>query len=203
MNIFQGRVCITGVHTQVPKSRPKNTNVSNNNFSISEQGLMNLDSSALVSMSLRLPGGGWASASVFKHENHSDRNPLFIIRGVDINGEKFEKTVDVNRVSPYSMNFIEMMALDGHFATQGKAIGAARSVIGALGAGLGTYNVFTMFDGMKPIEEMMVFQRANRNLRGYFHYKNIVDTLTNHMAQRLRIQNNMEVFNERNNNNAF
>jgi len=38
-----------------------------------------LDSKALVSAGMMLPGGGWMNASVYKSENHSDDNPVFLV----------------------------------------------------------------------------------------------------------------------------
>jgi len=143
-----------------------------------------LDGSALVSQSIRLPNGGWISSSVIKHESHTERNPVYIVKGMDINGESYEAVINVNDISPYSMNFLEMMALDGHYMTKGKYLGAARGVIGALGAGFGAYDVFTKLNAFPPLQEMMVFQRSNGNLGGYMHYKNIVDSLLDFIAQR-------------------
>ena len=171
-------------HVSINNPRNTATTFSSTAASIRDQGVKLLDSSALVSSSVRLPNGGWISASVFKHENHSANNPLFVVKGVDINGWKYEAVVNINDVNPNFASFIEMMALDGHFMTEGKPIGAARSVIGTLGAGVGVYNVFTMFDFLPPLQEMMVFQRSNGNLSGYAHYKNIIDSLLDFIARK-------------------
>jgi hypothetical protein len=202
MNIGQGWIsrasfANTFINTRVTAPHTRSSSDPN---TIRNDGMALLDSSAIMSKSIRLPNGDWISASVSKHENHTERNPLFIVRGTYANGDRFEAVVDINRVSPFSMNFVEMMGLDGHFATLGKPIGAARSVIGALGAGLGAYNIFTKIDGIKPLEELMVFQRANRNFRGFSQTRSVVDTLTNHMAQRLRIRSDMEMLKERSSN---
>ena len=166
--------------------RPQNTAVTapNTARSTREQGVSMLDPSALKSISVRVPDGGWISASVTKHENHSERNPLFIVRGTDINGDRFEAVVNINDVNPRSASFVEMVALDGHFVTQGRPVGAARSAIGALGAGAGVYNVFTVFDFLPPLEEMMIFHRSNRNPSGFAHYRNVINTLMGHIARR-------------------
>jgi len=145
---------------------------------------MLLDSNAIVSSSVRLPNGGWVSASVFKHESHSPDNPVYLVKGTDVNGDKYEMVVNINDVNPRKAHFIELMALDGHFASKGQSLGFARSAVGALNAGSGVYNMFTKFDSLPPLHEMMVFQRANGNLSGFMHYKNVIDSLMEFMAMR-------------------
>ena len=152
--------------------------------SIRDQGLSLLNSNAIVSTSVRLPNGGWVSASVFKHESHTPDNPVFLVRGTDVNGDQFEMIVDVNKVNPKNAHFIELMALDGYFASNGKPMGLTRNAVGALHAGLGVYDVFTRFNSLPPLHEMMVFQRANGNLGGYAQYKNLIDSIIDFMAQR-------------------
>ena len=159
-------------------------NYKNRADSIRDQGLSLLNSNAIVSTSVRLPNGGWVSASVFKHESHTPDNPVFLVRGIDVNGDQFEMVVDVNKVNPKNAHFIELMALDGYFVSKGKSMGLTRNAVGALHAGLGVYDVFTRFNSLPPLHEMMVFQRANGNLGGYTQYKNLIDSIIEFMAQR-------------------
>jgi len=193
LNLQHLRPCITGVKTWGLNTTPRsqNINASGKPFNIQEKGVAMLDSQAIISMSMRLPTGDWVSASVYKDEKHTDKNPIFNIIGTDVNGHGFNWQINLNDVKPNSMHFIEMLAVDAQAQLDGKPIGAARSVIGAIGAGFGEYNIFTKVDGIKILEETMVVMRENRDLKGYFHYKSVVDSLTNFMGQRLRIQNDL------------
>ena len=182
INLTQIKSSVCRANFPTSKSSRVNT-VPYKPISIKDQGLSLLDSKAIVSTSVRLPNGGWVSASVFKHESHTLDNPVFLVRGTDVNGDQFEMVVDVNKVDPKNAHFIELMALDGYFVTKGQPLGLTRNAVGALNAGFGVYDVFTKFNSLPPLQEMMIFQRANGNLGGYMQYKNIVDSLLDFIAQ--------------------
>ena len=137
---------ITRIGTNLAMFWPNNINALNNrqqNTSPADSTTANpmstqsktavLDSSALISSSTRLPDGGWMNASVFKAENHSEDNPVFLVRGTDSNGKPFETEININNVNPRNASFIEMMALDGYYASKGQPLGAARSAAGSEG----------------------------------------------------------------------
>ena len=183
INLTQVKSAVCKANFPTNNSRCTN-NVPYKPVSIRDQGLSLLDSKAIVSTSVRLPNGGWVSASVFKHESHTPDNPVFLVRGMDVNGDQFEMVVDVNKVDPKKAHFIELMALDGYFVSTGQPSGLTRNAVGALHAGLGVYDVFTRFNSLSPLHEMMEFQRSNNNLNGYMQYKDIIDSLMNLLALR-------------------
>ena len=183
INLTQVKSAACRANYPTNNSRSVNT-VPYKPMSIRDKGLGLLDSKAIVSTSVRLPNGGWVSASVFKHESHTPDNPVFLVKGTDVNGDQFEMVVDVNKVDPKNAHFIELMALDGYFVSKGKPMGLTRNAVGALNAGLGVYDVFTRFNTLPPLQEMMEFQRSNRNLSGFMQYKDIVNSLIDFMAQR-------------------
>ena len=143
-----------------------------------------LDSTALVSAGMMLPGGGWMNASVFKSENFSEDKPVFIVRGTDTNGTPFEAEVNINNVNPRNASFIEMMALDGYYADKGQPLNATRSAAGAMGGIRGSHDAFSKFDFLPPLQEMMEAQRINGNINGFMQYKHIVDSLLDFIAQK-------------------
>ena len=149
----------------------------------SQTSTVNLDSSALISAGMRLPGGGWMNASVFKSESFSDDNPVFLVRGTDTNGRPFESEININNVNPRNASFIEMMALDGYFASKGQPLGATRGAVGAMSGIRGSYDAFSKFDFLPPLQEMMQAQRVNGNLNGYLQYRNIIDSLFDFIAK--------------------
>ena len=183
INLTQVKSPLCNPNFSMNRQRTVNT-ASNKANAIRDQGLKLLDSNALVSTSVRLPNGGWVSAYVFMHENHSTDNPVFLVRGTDVNGDQFEMVVDVNKVNPKNAHFIELMALDGYFVSKGKPVGLTRNAVGALHACLGVYDVFTRFNSLPPLHEMMEFQRLGRNMSGFMQYKDIIDSLIDFMALR-------------------
>jgi hypothetical protein len=176
---------------------PSNVNSSNNNSqntsatasatansTNNQNQAVQLDSNALVSASMRLPGGGWMNASVFKSENHSEDNPVFLVRGTDANGKAFEAEININNVNPRNASFVEMMALDGHFAAKGQPLGATRSAAGAMSGLRGSYDSFSKFDFLPPLREMMEAQRFHGNLNGYTQIKQAIDSLMDFISQK-------------------
>ncbi len=54
------------------------------------------------------------SANVYRADNYSEENPLYLIKGTDKNGNEYEQTVDVSKVNPNSCSYTEMLALNAH-----------------------------------------------------------------------------------------
>lgn len=54
------------------------------------------------------------SANVYRAEGYSDENPLYLVRGVDENGNEYEQTIDVSKVNPNHCSYRELLALNAH-----------------------------------------------------------------------------------------
>lgn len=54
------------------------------------------------------------SAYVFRADNYSADNPLYLVKGTDRNGNAYEQTVDVSKVNPNSCSYTELLALNAH-----------------------------------------------------------------------------------------
>ena len=143
-----------------------------------------LDGDALVSAGVRLPGGGWVNASVFKAEGFSPDNPVMLVRGTDVDGRPFEEVVNINDIDPRNASFIEMFALDGYFAANGKPTGVTRAVASLAGSEAAGGNAFTKFDFVSPLLQLLETQRVNGNWDAFFQLSPIVDTLMNHIDNR-------------------
>jgi len=143
-----------------------------------------LDGNALVSAGVRLPGGGWVNASVFKAEGFSSDNPVMLVRGTDVDGRPFEEIININNVDPREASFIEMFALDGYFAANGKPTGVTRAVASLAGDEALGGNAFTKFDFVSPLLQLLETQRVNGNWDAFFQLNPIVDTLMNHIGNR-------------------
>ena len=54
------------------------------------------------------------SAYVFRAEDYSKDNPVYLVKGTDRNGNAYEQTVDVSKVNPNSCSYAELLALNAH-----------------------------------------------------------------------------------------
>lgn len=54
------------------------------------------------------------SANVYRADDYSEENPLYLIRGMDKNGNEYEQIVDVSKVKPNGCSYTEMLALNVH-----------------------------------------------------------------------------------------
>jgi hypothetical protein len=158
----------------------------NSAFPTSTSAPIQLHGEALVSAGVRVPGGGMMSASVFKGENFSAQNPVMLVRGTDVDGSPFEVEVNINNVDPRNASFIEMFALDGYFAANGKPASATRAAAGAMAIqdALASNNAFTKFDFVTPLLEHLETQRFHRNWEAVAWLSPIMDNLMNHITQR-------------------
>lgn len=158
----------------------------NTNLPTSTSATVQLDGNALVSGGVRVPGGGMMSASVFKAENFSHDNPVMLVKGKDVDGSPFEVEVNINDVNPKNASFIEMFALDGYLAANGKPSSVTRAAAGAMAANnaLSGNNASTKFDFVTPLLEHLETQRFHNNWEAVAWLTPVVDTLLNHMAQR-------------------
>ena len=147
-----------------------------------------LNGDALVSGGVRVPGGGMMSASVFKAENFSALNPVMLVTGLDVDGQPFEKEININNVDPRNASFIEMFALDGYFAANGKPSSTTRAAAAAMiaqgGLDIAKNNAFTQFDFVTPLLAHLETQRSVKNWGAVAWLTPIVDTLMNHISQR-------------------
>lgn len=58
------------------------------------------------------------SANVYKADDHSEDNPVYLVKGIGKNGNPYEQTVDVSKVNPNSCSYTEMLALNAHTANK-------------------------------------------------------------------------------------
>ena len=57
------------------------------------------------------------SANVYRADDYSEDNPVYLVKGMDKNGNGYEQTVDVSKVNPNSCSYTEMLALNAHTST--------------------------------------------------------------------------------------
>ena len=147
----------------------------------------NLDSRALVSSAMRVPGGGMMSASVFKAESFSANNPVMLVRDTDSDGRAFEAEVNINNVNPNNASFIEMFALDGYFVSNGQPAGLTRAATAAMAVenATGKNNAFSQFNFLLPLKKHLETQLFHKNWDGFMQLKTIIDNLSEHIEKRV------------------
>ena len=52
------------------------------------------------------------SVNIYKAENYSEDNPLYVMRGLDANGNEFEEMVDASTINLNNCSFNELMVLN-------------------------------------------------------------------------------------------
>lgn len=143
------------------------------------------DVPVFATLKLLLPGGGTMSASVFRAEGFSADNPVMLVKGINVDGTSFEAVVNIRNVNPGNASFVEMLALDGYFAANGKP-----SVVRTL-AGLGVFknasgsaDAFTQFNFAGALKESLAAQHSQGHWETYLWIRSVLDNLLNHIAQR-------------------
>lgn len=52
------------------------------------------------------------SVSIYRADNYSKENPMYIMKGLDANGNEFEKEVDASKIDPNHCSYNELMVLN-------------------------------------------------------------------------------------------
>ena len=52
------------------------------------------------------------SVNIYKAEGYSKDNPVYVIKGLDANGNEFEEMVDASKINPNNCSFNELMVLN-------------------------------------------------------------------------------------------
>jgi hypothetical protein len=144
-----------------------------------------LDSSALYTAGMRVPGGGWLNASVYKSEAFSEDLPVMLVKGTNVDGTPFEVEINIDNVNPRNASLIELYALDGYDAAMGKDVQVSRAANHAAGRAFlefgnnsfGNMDGFTKLDFIPGLKGLMETQFFHKNLEGYTMYKNVIGSL--------------------------
>jgi len=118
--------------------------------------------------------------SVYYSENHSSDNPVYVVKGKNIDGTRFETEVNVNDVDPRNASVVEMQALLAHFKVNGQTFANPfLDTLGFIGTGdnAKNANAFTKLDFLTPLTQMMECQEVNGNWEKYHQCKKLIDAL--------------------------
>lgn len=75
-----------------------------------------LCSDALFSMASFVTG---ESVNVYKAEDYSEDNPVYLVKGLDSKGNEYEQTINANEVNPNSCTYLELSVLNVHAGKKG------------------------------------------------------------------------------------
>lgn len=70
-----------------------------------------LDSGALFSI-CHAPTG--ETANIYRSESYSEENQAYIVRGIDINGDYYEKEIDAQNINPEKCSYVEVLVWSVH-----------------------------------------------------------------------------------------
>ena len=116
------------------------------------------------------------SANVYRADDYSEDNPLYIVKGMDKNGNEYEQAVDVSKVSPNSCSYTEMLALNAHTGNKSDSNFLSMAIMKDKS---GTASYHETADYMAMAHELMNDMKTLGNWDGYLRYsKWINDILT-------------------------
>ena len=116
------------------------------------------------------------SANVYRADDYSEDNPLYIVKGMDKNGNEYEQTVDVSKVNPNSCSYTEMLALNAHTGNTSDSNFLSMAIMKDKS---GTASYHEKADYMAMAHELMNDMKTLGNWDGYLRYsKWINDILT-------------------------
>ncbi|NBJ01407.1 hypothetical protein D3Z62_15035 [Lachnospiraceae bacterium] len=116
------------------------------------------------------------SANVYRADDYSEDNPVYLVKGTDKNGKEYEQTVDVSKVNPNSCSYTEMLALNAHTGNKSDSNFMTMSILKDKMSGTSYHE---KADYMAMAHELMNDMKTLGNWDGYLRYgKWINDILT-------------------------
>ncbi|MBD5096329.1 MAG: hypothetical protein HDT40_04840 [Lachnospiraceae bacterium] len=52
------------------------------------------------------------SVNIYRTDDYSENNPIYIIKGIDADGNEFEKEIDASKINPNNCSYNELMVLN-------------------------------------------------------------------------------------------
>jgi hypothetical protein len=114
------------------------------------------------------------SINIYKAENYSADNPLYLIKGLDANGNEFEQEIDASKINPSRCSYNELMVLNletGHTSPSDYL----HAVAVRDKAGTGSY--FEKADYLAYAQAAMKDQKTMGNWASYLSYDKWIQSL--------------------------
>lgn len=107
------------------------------------------------------------SAYVFRADDYSKDNPIYLVKGTDRNGNAYEQTVDVSKVNPNSCSYTELLALNAHTGDKSDSNFMTMAILKDKTNGISYHE---KADYMAMAHELMNDMKTLGNWGGYLRY---------------------------------
>ena len=107
------------------------------------------------------------SANVYKAEDYSEDNPVYLVKGMDKNGNEYEQAVDVSKVNPNSCSYTEMLALNAHTRNKSDSNFLSMAIMKDKA---GTASYHEKADYLSAVSALMDDMKTLGNWDGYLRY---------------------------------
>lgn len=114
------------------------------------------------------------SANVYKADDYSEENPLYIVKGMDKNGNEYEQTVDVSKVNPNSCSYTEMLALNAYTGNKSDSNFLSMAIMKDKA---GTASYYEKADYLSAAYALMDDMKTLGNWDGYLRYGKWIDDI--------------------------
>ena len=108
------------------------------------------------------------SVNVFRADDYSEANPVYLVKGTDASGKTYEQTINVNEVNPENCSYTELLALNAHTGhnkdSDFLSMGRMRDTVGGK-------SIFEQCNYMAGAESLMNEQKTLGNWEGYLKYQ--------------------------------
>lgn len=161
----------------------RNTNIESTDFSIKyvQAGSGNkvyLDPEAIFSVCHAQSG---ESVNVYRAEDFSEENPVYIVKGTDGNGNEYEEKIDVSKVNPNHCSYKEMLALGIHTGKKSDSLFFSMSILKDKAANA-SYS--EKADYMSMLSELRSDMKTLGNWDGYLRYDKIMTDILEYCKNR-------------------
>lgn len=117
------------------------------------------------------------SMTVYKSEDYSNSNPIYLVKGTNKDGKEFEQKVNINEVNPTNCSYTEMITLSVHL---GKA-DTSNILISGLDLSRQECDDYLSKQNFMPsLYYMRECQKSANNLIGYAKYDQLIKSLIKH-----------------------
>lgn len=137
------------------------------------KNVVNIDPDALFSIHHVKTG---ESANVYRADDYSEENPVYLVKGIDINGNKYEQSVNVGMVNPNSCSYTEMLALNVHTGNNSDSNFMTMSIMKDK-AGSASYH--EKADYLAMAYELMSDMKMAGSWDGYLRYDKWISNILN------------------------
>lgn len=128
------------------------------------------------------------SVNVYRAEDFSEENPIYIVKGTDRNGNEYEEKIDVSKVNPNLCSYKEMLALGIHTGKKSDDLFFSMSILKDKTANV-SYS--EKADYLSMLSELRSDMKTLGHWDGYLRYDKIIADILRYCKDR-KTQNSNE-----------